>query len=75
MRTMTSDIGEGARGEGGTPAARPAADADARGDGEEPVRSSGFLRRYRLPLALGVIALCLYAGSILYILYGRGQIA
>lgn len=35
----------------------------------------GFLVRYRLPLLLAAVALCLYVGSILYILYGRGQIA
>jgi len=35
----------------------------------------GFLRRYRLPLALGLLALCIYVGSILYILFGRGQLA
>ncbi|MFK7862235.1 MAG: hypothetical protein AB8B64_25740 [Granulosicoccus sp.] len=35
----------------------------------------GFIRRYRLPLTLAVIAVCLYAGSILYILLGRGQIS
>ena len=33
-----------------------------------------FLLRYRLPLFLAVVAVCLYAGSILYILYGRGQV-
>lgn len=37
--------------------------------------SQGFFKRYRLPLFLAVVALCLYAGSILYILYGRGQVA
>jgi len=41
----------------------------------DPVSEVGFIRRYRLPLLLGVVAVCLYAGSILYILYGRGQIA
>ena len=40
-----------------------------------PGTASGFFRRHRIPLVLAVIALCLYAGSILYILYGRGQIA
>ncbi|MDC0435272.1 hypothetical protein OAM69_06505 [bacterium] len=35
---------------------------------------TGFFRRYRLPLSLAVIAICLYAGSILYILFGRGQV-
>ncbi|MFK7993047.1 MAG: hypothetical protein AB8B87_02855 [Granulosicoccus sp.] len=51
----------------------------ATGSDREQVASSvakpGFLRRYRLPLLLAVVAICLYAGSILYILYGRGQIA
>ena len=42
----------------------------ASGSREKP----GFIRRYRLPLFLAVVALCLYAGSILYILYGRGQV-
>jgi len=35
----------------------------------------GFLRRYRLPLFLAVVAVCLYATSILYILYGRGSVS
>ena len=39
-----------------------------------PATASGFFRRHRLPLLLAVVAACLYAGSILYILYGRGQI-
>jgi len=45
---------------------------------EEPLESKpapGFFKRYRLPLVLAVVAVCLYVGSILYILYGRGQIA
>jgi hypothetical protein len=37
--------------------------------------SPGFFKRYRLPLFLAVVAICLYAGSILYIMYGRGQVA
>ena len=37
-------------------------------------RAPGFFRRYRLPLFLAVLALCLYAGSILYILFVRGQV-
>lgn len=37
--------------------------------------SQGFFKRYRLPLFLAVVAVSLYAGSILYILYGRGQVA
>lgn len=41
----------------------------------EANRSQGFIRRYRLPLFLAVVAICLYAGSILYILFGRGQVA
>ncbi|MBX2879786.1 MAG: hypothetical protein KTR32_07635 [Granulosicoccus sp.] len=35
----------------------------------------GFMRRYRLPLFLAAVAVCLYAGSILYILYGKGQLS
>lgn len=31
----------------------------------------GFVRRYRLPLFLGLVALCLYLGSIAYIIYVR----
>lgn len=34
----------------------------------------GFFKRYRLPLFLAVVAICLYAGSILYIMLGRGQV-
>ena len=41
----------------------------------EQERAPGFFRRYRLPLFLAVVALCLYAGSIVYIVYFRGQIA
>jgi len=37
--------------------------------------SVGYFKRYRLPLFLAVVAICLYAGSILYIMYGRGQVA
>ena len=51
-----------------------AGDGTTGGEGV-PDRSPGFLRRHRLPIALGLIALCLYAGSILYILFGRGPIA
>jgi len=44
---------------------------------EEPedTSSPGFFRRYRLPLFLGFVAVCLYATSILYILFGRGQVS
>ncbi len=38
------------------------------------VSKPGFIRRYRLPLFLAFVAVCLYATSILYILYGRGEI-
>ncbi len=41
----------------------------------EEQSSQGFIRRYRLPLFLAVVAVCLYAGSILYILFGRGPVA
>ncbi|MFK7855794.1 MAG: hypothetical protein AB8B79_16840 [Granulosicoccus sp.] len=46
-----------------TPVAKPEAE-----------QAPGFFRRYRLPLVLGFVAICLYATSILYILYGRGQV-
>ena len=45
------------------------------GSGLKADRAPGFVRRYRLPLFLAVLALCLYAGSILYILFVRGQVA
>ncbi len=35
----------------------------------------GFFRRYRMPILLGILAVCLYAFSILYIVYGKGQLA
>ncbi|MFT6301188.1 MAG: hypothetical protein ACI9XK_000722 [Granulosicoccus sp.] len=38
----------------------------------EPEVSPGFFKRHRLPLFLAVVALSLYAGSILYMLYGKG---
>lgn len=41
----------------------------------EQEAAPGFLRRYRLPLFLAVVALSLYAGSIVYMLFFRGQIA
>ena len=43
--------------------------------GREGDSSPGFLRRYRLPLLLAVIAVALYAGSILYILFIRVPVA
>ena len=33
-----------------------------------------FLVRHRLPLLLAVVALCGYLGSIVYIVYVRGQL-
>ncbi len=41
----------------------------------EESQTPGFFKRYRLPLLLAVVAFCLYAGSIVYILFGRGQVA
>lgn len=41
---------------------------------ENTVDERSFLQRYRLPLFLAVVALCLYVGSIAYILLGRGQV-
>lgn len=43
--------------------------------GREGDSSPGCLRRYRLPLLLAVIAVALYAGSILYILFIRVPVA
>ncbi len=36
--------------------------------------SPSFFKRYRLPIFLGILAVCLYAFSILYIMFGKGQI-
>ena len=51
----------------------------AAANGQQQIMSNpekqGFLRRYRLPLTLGVLAICLYIGSIAYILYVRGPVA
>jgi len=33
-----------------------------------------FLQKHRLPIFLAILALSLYGGSILYIVYGKGQI-
>ena len=41
----------------------------------ETVSQPGFIRRYRLPLFLALVAVCLYAGSIVYIVFFRGQVA
>jgi len=41
---------------------------------ESAADTRSFLQRYRLPLFLAVVALCLYVGSILYILYVRGPV-
>ena len=75
------DRNAGASGE--LPAASPRSAPSASGAGAEPgsdpvsglAAAPSFFHRHRLPLALAVIALCLYAGSIVYILFGRGQIA
>lgn len=45
------------------------------GTTREKATSPGFLRRHRLPLFLALVAVCLYAGSIIYILYFRGQVS
>lgn len=41
----------------------------------EAVNRPGFFRRYRLPLFLALVAVCLYLGSLIYIIYVRGQVA
>jgi len=33
-----------------------------------------FWQRYRLPIVLGVIALTLYVSSIVWMVFGRGQV-
>ncbi len=33
-----------------------------------------FWQRYRMPIILGIIALSLYVGSIVWMVYGRGQV-
>jgi hypothetical protein len=35
-------------------------------------QAPGFFRRHRLPLVLAVIAVCIYAGSILWFVTNRG---
>jgi len=40
----------------------------------ENTSPQGFFRKYRLPILLGILAVGLYAFSILYIMYGKGQI-
>jgi len=34
-----------------------------------------FYQKYRLPIMLGILAVSLYAFSILYIVFGKGQLA
>jgi len=34
-----------------------------------------FFQKYRLPILLGLLAVSLYGFSILYIIYGKGQIS
>jgi len=34
-----------------------------------------FFQKHRLPIMLGILAVSLYAFSILYIMFGKGQIA
>ena len=90
MSGETAEAGKRAGGaDEGSVAGSPSAGrplVSARAEEAVPGHSSGpasvetgappsFLRRYRLPLALAVIAFCLYVGSIAYILLGRGQIA
>ena len=61
---------------GGSSAERTASAASgAPRTASPPDTASGFLRRHRVALVLAVAALALYAGTIVYILYGRGPIA
>ena len=33
-----------------------------------------FWQKHRMPIILGIIAVTLYAGSIVWMVYGRGQV-
>ena len=64
-------------GDGGAAgrSARPAAKGPEAGEAASGARDGrSFLVRHRLPLVLAVVALCGYVGSIVYIIYVRGQI-
>lgn len=45
--------------------------SDTMTDNQQPT----FWQRYRMPIILGVIAVCLYLGSIVWMVFGRGQVA
>lgn len=34
-----------------------------------------FWQRYRMPIILGIVAVCIYIGSIAWFVYGHGEIA
>ncbi len=54
---------------------RPGTAPDDDGRATEGARArQGFLSRHRLPLLLAAVALCGYIGSIVYIVYVRGQL-
>jgi len=40
---------------------------------DELVQKS-FWQRYRLPIILGVVAVTFYIGSIVWMIFGRGQV-
>ena len=44
--------------------------------GETMTKSSdkSFWQKHRMPIVLGIIAVLLYAGSIVWMVYGRGQV-
>jgi len=44
--------------------------------GETMTKSSdkSFWQKHRMPIILGIIAVLLYAGSIVWMVYGRGQV-
>jgi len=37
--------------------------------------AQSFLQKHKLPIFLAILAVALYGGSILYIVFGKGQIA
>ena len=43
--------------------------------GMSDTKQPGFMRRYRLPIFLGLLALALYGFSIVWIIFGRGMAA
>lgn len=76
--TTATTVADDERRAGQAPTEVPVADSVAdsvAGPAVGPATGGGrsFVARHRLPLTLAVIALCGYVGSIVYIVYVRGQ--